>query len=411
MEKIKDICFKIYIFFKNIFSSLLPKKTYEKELSNEKEEILIDFEKNENLIEKNHKYNLEDFIKIKTLGKGSFGKVLLVKNKYTNEHYAMKILNKDFLKKEKQINHTKTEREILEKINHPFIIKLKYAFQTKNNLYMLTDFMIGGEIYYLLQKKGNFTEKQTKFYICELVLAIGCLHKNQIIYRDLKPENILLDKDGHIKLVDFGLSKILNNERSISISGSSINEINYYIKAYTLCGTKDYLAPEILKGKGYEKVVDWFSLGSVMYEMLTGFPPFKEKNKNLNIQIYNREIYHHKKISDLTFDLIKKLLIIKPEKRLGYNFDLKEIQSHPYFNDVNWDFVYQKKIEPPFKPYFNNFEDVGNFDPMFTDENIDIDGSIVSNNNQKDESNISLLDMKEFNISHDFSFQKNDSFK
>ena len=210
---------------------------------------------------------------------------------------------------------------------------------------MLTDFMIGGEIYYLLQKKGNFTEKQTKFYICELVLAIGCLHKNQIIYRDLKPENILLDKDGHIKLVDFGLSKILNNERSISISGSSINEINYYIKAYTLCGTKDYLAPEILKGKGYEKVVDWFSLGSVMYEMLTGFPPFKEKNKNLNIQIYNREIYHHKKISDLTFDLIKKLLIIKPEKRLGYNFDLKEIQSHPYFNDVNWDFVYQKKIK------------------------------------------------------------------
>ena len=261
MEKIKDICFKIYIFFKNIISALLPKNRYEKESLNEKEEILIDFEKNEILKEKNHIYTIEDFIKIKTLGKGSFGKVLLVKNKYTEKYYAMKILNKEFLKKEKQINHTKTEREILEKINHPFIISLKYAFQTKNNLYMLTDFMIGGEIYYLLQKKGNFTEKQTKFYICELVLAIGFLHKNQIIYRDLKPENILLDKDGHIKLVDFGLSKILNNERAVSISGTSISEINYYIKAYTLCGTKDYLAPEILKGKGYEKVVDWFSLG------------------------------------------------------------------------------------------------------------------------------------------------------
>ena len=411
MEKIKDICFKIYIFFKNIFSALLPKKRYEKELSNEKEEILIDFEKNENLIEKNHKYNLEDFIKIKTLGKGSFGKVLLVKNKYTNEHYAMKILNKDFLKKEKQINHTKTEREILEKINHPFIIKLKYAFQTKNNLYMLTDFMIGGEIYYLLQKKGNFTEKQTKFYICELVLAIGCLHKNQIIYRDLKPENILLDKDGHIKLVDFGLSKILNNERSISISGSSINEINYYIKAYTLCGTKDYLAPEILKGKGYEKVVDWFSLGSVMYEMLTGFPPFREKNKNLNIQIYNRQIYHHNKISDLTFDFIQKLLVIKPEKRLGYNLDLKEIQSHPYFHDVNWDLVYHKQIEPPFKPYFHNFEDVGNFDPMFTDESVEIIDDNFNSINSKNKNDISFLEMKEFNVYHDFSFQKNDSFK
>ena len=238
METIKDICAQIYIFFKNLISALLPKNRYEKEPLNDKEEILIDFEKNEKFKEKNHKYKIEDFIKIKALGKGSFGKVLLVKNKYTEKYYAMKILNKEFLKKEKQITHTITEREILEKINHPFIIKLKYAFQTKNNLYMLTDFMIGGEIYYLLQKKGNFTGKQTKFYICELVLAIGFLHKNQIIYRDLKPENILLDKDGHIKLVDFGLSKILNNERSISISGSSINEINYYIKAYTLCGKK-----------------------------------------------------------------------------------------------------------------------------------------------------------------------------
>ena len=411
METIKDICAQIYIFFKNLISALLPKNRYEKEPLNDKEEILIDFEKNEKFKEKNHKYKIEDFIKIKALGKGSFGKVLLVKNKYTEKYYAMKILNKEFLKKEKQITHTITEREILEKINHPFIISLQYAFQTKNYLYMLTDFMIGGEIYYLLQKKGNFTEKQTKFYICELVLAIGFLHKNQIIYRDLKPENILLDKDGHIKLVDFGLSKILNNERAVSISGTSISEINYYIKAYTLCGTKDYLAPEILKGKGYEKVVDWFSLGSVMYEMLTGFPPFREKNQNLNMQIYNRQIYHHNKISDLTFDFIQKLLVIKPEKRLGYNLDLKEIQSHPYFHDVNWDLVYHKQIEPPFKPYFHNFEDVGNFDPMFTDESVEIIDDNFNSINSKNKNDISFLEMKEFNVYHDFSFQKNDSFK
>ena len=344
MENIKYICYKICFFLKNIFYAILP-RDYSKGRNSlkDKEAILIEFEKDEEPIEKNHVYTLKDFIIIKTLGKGSFGKVLLVKDKLKNKYYAMKILNKEFLKKEKQINHTKMEREILEKINHPFIISLEFAFETKNNLYMLTDFMIGGEIFYLLQKKGYFSEKQTKFYVCELVLALGFLHSHHIIYRDLKPENILLDKDGHIKLIDFGLSKILNFERTVSISGTSTQELNYYIKAYTLCGTKDYLAPEILKGKGYEKVVDWFSLGSVMYEMLAGFPPFKEKNKNLNFQIYNREIYHHKRINDITFDFIKKLLVIKPEKRLGYNFDVKEIQNHPYFNDVNWDDVYKKK--------------------------------------------------------------------
>ena len=406
MENIKYICYKICFFLKNIFYAILP-RDYSKGRNSlkDKEAILIEFEKDEEPIKKNHVYTLKDFIIIKTLGKGSFGKVLLVKDKLKNKYYAMKILNKEFLKKEKQINHTKMEREILEKINHPFIISLEFAFETKNNLYMLTDFMIGGEIFYLLQKKGYFSEKQTKFYVCELVLALGFLHSHHIIYRDLKPENILLDKDGHIKLIDFGLSKILNFERTVSISGTSTQELNYYIKAYTLCGTKDYLAPEILKGKGYEKVVDWFSLGSVMYEMLAGFPPFKEKNKNLNFQIYNREIYHHKRINDITFDFIKKLLVIKPEKRLGYNFDVKEIQNHPYFNDVNWDDVYKKNIEPPFKPFFNNQGDVGNFDPMFTDEVPDVIESFEIKE-KKNASNIVQLEMNEFNVYQDFAFQK-----
>ena len=217
--------------------------------------------------------NINEFEIKKTLGRGSFGKVVLVKNKLDNNLYAMKILHKAKIRNKNQVIHTKTEREILELVDNPFIVRLQFAFQTRDKLYLITDFMQGGELFYHLHKEKRFNETKTKIYTAEIVIAIEYLHKNNIIYRDLKPENILLDRQGHIKLTDFGLSKVIKN-----------TDDN---KAFTICGSPEYIAPEILIGNGYDKTVDWWSLGALVYEMLHGDSPFKfTKEKKLEIAHY-----------------------------------------------------------------------------------------------------------------------------
>ena len=301
-----------------------------------------------------HKVTLNDFKILKTLGKGAFGKVLLVHNEELNKYFAMKILKKDFIKKNKQIAHTKVERKILEKIDYPFIAQLFYAFQNKEKLYMITEYMPGGEMFYHLHKEQYFKESKAKFYICEIILAIEHLHKNNIIYRDLKPENILLDENGHIKLTDFGLSKI-------------VNDINKD-RTFTICGTPEYVAPEVLTGKGYNKSVDWWSLGIVLYEMLCGYSPFREARERIDIEIYFKPIHHDNLISDIAFDLINKLIEPNCEKRLGYGImDSIEIKNHVFFKDINWKKVERKEIEPEYKPVLKKPGDVSNFDTIFTD--------------------------------------------
>ena len=301
-----------------------------------------------------HKVTLNDFKILKTLGKGAFGKVLLVHNEELNKYFAMKILKKDFIKKNKQIAHTKVERKILEKIDYPFIAQLFYAFQNKEKLYMITEYMPGGEMFYHLHKEQYFKESKAKFYICEIILAIEHLHKNNIIYRDLKPENILLDENGHIKLTDFGLSKI-------------VNDINKD-RTFTICGTPEYVAPEVLTGKGYNKSVDWWSLGIVLYEMLCGNSPFREARERIDIEIYFKPIHHDNLISDIAFDLINKLIEPNCEKRLGYGImDSIEIKNHVFFKDINWKKAERKEIEPEYKPVLKKPGDVSNFDTIFTD--------------------------------------------
>ena len=305
---------------------------------------------------KTKKVSLNDFRIIKTLGKGAFGKVILVYNNDLKKYFAMKTLKKDFIKKNKQITHTKTEREILEKIDHPFIAKLYFAFQNKEKLYILTEYMPGGELFYHLHREEFFTEERTRFYICELLLAIGHLHTKNIIYRDLKPENILLDEEGHIKLTDFGLSKIFSSDINTS-------------KTFTICGTPEYVAPEVLLGKGYDKSVDWWSLGVVMYEMLCGYSPFRDAKVKIDIEIYYKPIYHDKLISDCAFDLIERLLIPDPSKRIGASKeDYEEIKCHKFFDGVNWKEIYDRKIKPMYVPRVRYAGDVSNFDRMFTEE-------------------------------------------
>ena len=274
------------------------------------------------------------------------------------------------LKQRKQQIHTKTERDLMVKINCPFIVNIKSAFQDETKLYIVSEFLQGGDLFFHLHEKRYtvFPEIKARFYIMELVIALDFLHQNNMIYRDLKPENILLDSQGHVKLTDFGLSKIFENEDD---------------KAYTVCGTPQYLAPEILLRKGYDKAVDWWSLGCVLYEMLYGRLPFKlKKGQKISLNIYKEEIAFDKKISEEAKDLIINLLIFDPKSRLGSGVDGGEkIKNHNFFKGVNWKDVWDRKLEPPFVPNLKSDQDLKYFDSSFTDESV---GSLLGKNSLKE---------------------------
>ncbi len=205
---------------------------------------------------------IEDFHLLKVLGKGAFGKVILSKKKDTGKVYAIKILKKQQIIDLEQLEHTKAEKRILTHVNHPFLVGLEYAFQTPGKLYFVMEFMAGGELFQHLRKQHNFKENQAKFYAACITMGLGHLHNKNYIYRDLKLENLLLDKDGYAKLTDFGLAKFIEKDDV----------------ALTFCGTPEYLAPEVIVGKGHNRPADWWSLGILIYEMIFGIPPFFDNN-------------------------------------------------------------------------------------------------------------------------------------
>jgi len=345
--------------------------------------------KPEQLIEKNNtqeenkesselvtvKLSYQDFEPLKLIGTGSFGKVLLVKYNSNNNLYAMKVLNKSQIKLKKQEENTKNERDLMVKLNNPFILSIKFAFQDESKLYIVSEFLQGGDLFYHLHHSTiNLTEEVAKFYIIELILGLEFLHQNNVIFRDLKPENILLDSEGHIRISDFGLSKILENSRD---------------KAYTLCGTLKYLAPEILKNKGYEKSVDWWSLGCIFYEMLMGHLPFKINGNVIDPEVFEEKIKFNDNMNPLLIDLISQLLAVNPKKRIGYgDSDAKKIKEHQYFSDIDWNKYLNKKIEPPFVPKLDGGMDLRYFDKSFTDEPVNSDrATIMSGSNRTSEYN------------------------
>ena len=309
------------------------------------------------------KLTFHDFERLKVLGKGSFGEVLLVRLKANNKYYAMKILTKKNVKLRHQEVHTKAERDLMVKINCPFIVNIKFAFQDAVSLYIITEFMQGGEMFFHLHRERKFSEEKTRFYIVEMVLAIEFLHKNKMLYRDLKPENIMIDSNGHIKLTDFGLSKMIKKSKE---------------KAFTICGTPQYLAPEILSDDGYDNSVDWWSLGCVMYEMLVGAAPFKiPRGSYLSADLYKKKVVIPDTVSTEAKDLIRQLLVPNPKKRLGYGVDgAKKIKEHQFFEDIDWDDAWNRKLNPPFVPELSGETDLRYFDKMFTNEKVE--GSKVS---------------------------------
>lgn len=314
-----------------------------------------------NMTSKN--YGPNDFEILRLLGKGTFGKVYQVKKTDNNRIYAMKVLSKKVIVKKKEIAHTIGERNILVRTSaaqSPFIVGLKFSFQTPADLYLVTDYMSGGELFWHLQKEGRFPEDRAKFYIAELVLALEHLHDNDIVYRDLKPENILLDANGHIVLCDFGLSKAnLNNDGTTN----------------TFCGTTEYLAPEVLLDEsGYTKMVDFWSLGVLIFEMCCGWSPFYAENtqqmyKNI---AFGKVRFPKEILSPEGRSFVKGLLNRNPKHRLGSINDARELEEHAFFNDIDWDLLKSKSIPPPFKPHLSSETDTSNFDPEFTNESTSV---------------------------------------
>ena len=297
----------------------------------------------------------DDFIPLKLLGRGSFGQVILARLKINDKLYAMKILDKSQLKLRHQEIHTQTERNLMVKIKCPFIVNIKSAFQDEKYLYIVSDFMQGGDMYFHMHEQKKFEFDLTQFYISELVLALEYLHKNNMVYRDLKPENILLDSKGHIKITDFGLSKMFNSSKE---------------KAFTICGTIQYLAPEMFTNKGYDKMVDWWALGCLIYEMLVGQLPFPiKRGAKINLDIFKNKIKFPRYLNEDARDLISQLLIIDPKKRLGSGKGgVDKIKKHPFFEEINWDDIWNKKIIPPFEPDLEDELDLKYFDSQFTSE-------------------------------------------
>ncbi|KAI9807783.1 MAG: hypothetical protein M1825_005088 [Sarcosagium campestre] len=281
------------------------------------------------------KYQLVDFAIQRTLGTGSFGRVHLVQSKHNNRFYAVKVLKKTQVVKMKQVEHTNDERRMLGLVKHPFLITLWGTFQDAKNLYMVMDFVEGGELFSLLRKSQRFPNPVAKFYAAEVTLALEYLHSMHIIYRDLKPENLLLDRHGHLKITDFGFAK-------------EVPDITW-----TLCGTPDYLAPEVVASKGYNKSVDWWSLGILIFEMLCGFTPFWDGGSPMKIyeNISKGRVKYPPYIHPDAQGLLQQLITPDLTKRLGnLHGGSQDVKQHPWFAEVTWERLAKKDIDAPYVP-------------------------------------------------------------
>ncbi|GAB5589873.1 Cytochrome c oxidase subunit 1 [Umbelopsis nana] len=291
-------------------------------------------------------YCLDDFEFMDTVGTGTFGRVYLAKCSKNDHYHAIKVLKKTEIVRLKQVEHINSERLVLSKVNFPFIVDLYCTFQDANNLYMLQEYVIGGELFSHLRKAGRFTNEMTRFYASEILLAIEYLHAKDMIYRDLKPENLLLDANGHIKITDFGFAKKVDE------------------RTWTLCGTPEYLAPEIITSKGHSKAVDWWALGILIFEMLAGYPPFFDDNPfGIYEKILAGKLRFPSHFDPTAKDLVKKLLTADRSKRLG---NLKggadDIKKHKWFRGVDWQGLLNKTVQAPIVPPHQHPGDTSNFE-------------------------------------------------
>ncbi|XP_002511480.3 serine/threonine-protein kinase AtPK2/AtPK19-like [Ricinus communis] len=342
-------------------SSSLPFQIQEEDLENGVVEEEEDDNNEEKLKSSSNKIGPCDFEILRVVGQGAFGKVFQVRKKRKESDcedgdgdgiFAMKVMRKDIIIKKNHVDYMKAERDILTKVVHPFVVQLRYSFQTKSKLYLIMDFMNGGHLFFHLYRQGLFSEDQARVYTAEIVSAVSHLHKCGIVHRDLKPENIILDSDGHVMLTDFGLAK----------------EIDESSRSNSMCGTTEYMAPEILQSKGHNKDADWWSIGILLYEMLTGQPPFEHKDrKKLQERIIKEKIKLPSFLSSEAHSLLKGLLQKEPSRRLGSGpSGGDEVKSHKWFRSINWKKLEARELIPKFKPDVSGKYCTENFDRCWT---------------------------------------------
>jgi len=327
-----------------------PKEAKEKK---EKKETGTIFSKHKDI----KKVTLNDFKILKVIGRGTFGKVCLVQYKLTKKYYAMKIMRKNVILENGQVTNTLLEKNILQNLNYQFLVGMDFCFQTQERIYFVMNFIRGGELFKHLTNCKFFPEEKAKFYSAIIGLALEYLHTHGIVYRDIKPDNILIDEDGYLKLADFGMSKMLKDQE----------------RAFSLCGTPEYFAPEIITQEGHNKAADWWSYGILLYEMLYGVSPFYSKNTEKMFDLITKsDLKFPKNIetSEEAKDLIKKLLIKKQDLRLGSEGGFQTIKNHPFFKGFDFKALEEKKMKAPFIPTLRGSMDVTNFDSKFTSEEV-----------------------------------------
>lgn len=373
---------------------MLERKLADADVSREEQmNILKKFEEKETeyMRRQRHKMGVDDFELLTIIGRGAFGEVRLCREKTTGNVYAMKKLKKSEMLRRGQVEHVKAERNLLAEVDSTCIVKLYCSFQDDEYLYLIMEYLPGGDMMTLLMRKDTLTEDEARFYVGQTVLAIESIHKHNYIHRDIKPDNLLLDKNGHMKLSDFGLCKPLDSSsfpnfreddyaggRNLKPSAEGTKppmprrtqqeqlvhwQKNRRTLAYSTVGTPDYIAPEVLLKKGYGMECDWWSLGAIMYEMLVGYPPFySEEPMSTCRKIVNWRNHlkfpEEAKLSVEAKDLIRKLLC-NVEQRLGTK-GAHEIKSHTWFKGTEWDRLYQ--VEAAFKPEVKDELDTQNFE-------------------------------------------------
>uniref|UniRef100_A0A914DDE6 Uncharacterized protein n=1 Tax=Acrobeloides nanus TaxID=290746 RepID=A0A914DDE6_9BILA len=286
-------------------------------------------------------------VSVCTIGTGTFGRVELTRHKISGQYYALKAMYIPTIVAKRQVDHVHNEKKVLKKLNHPFIVKMYDTAKDTRSLYMILEFLAGGELFSYLRMSKQFPSSMVKFYAAEIILALEYLHSMYIAYRDLKPENLMLTHDGHIKLTDFGFAKEIHN------------------KTYTICGTPEYLAPEVAERKGHSHAVDWWSLGILIFELMTGYPPFRGRHTD-EVQQKIREQDGVVKFPRKTFsanakDIVNNLLKRNPKERLGAS-GAEEVKCHAWLSSCDWDKILAKAILPPLIPTIYHEGDTGNFD-------------------------------------------------
>lgn len=372
--------------------NILEKKLADADVSEEDQNNLLKYlekKETEYMRLQRHKMGAEDFELLTMIGKGAFGEVRVCREKTTGHVYAMKKLKKSEMLRRGQVEHVKAERNLLAEVDSNCIVKLYCSFQDEEFLYLIMEYLPGGDMMTLLMRKDTLTEEEARFYVAETVLAIESIHKHNYIHRDIKPDNLLLDRYGHLRLSDFGLCKPLDcstlqekdfsvvntingisqsDERSGALRRTQQEQLQHWQKnrrtlAYSTVGTPDYIAPEVLLKKGYGMECDWWSLGAIMYEMLVGYPPFYSDDPMLTCRKIVNWRTHLKfpeeaKLSPEAKDLISKLLC-NVNQRLGSK-GAYEIKVHPWFKGIDWDKLYQ--MEAAFLPEVNDELDTQNFE-------------------------------------------------